>query len=117
MKEPKLKSILSDFKIDNSSFIARVILVKSELRGSAEFTNQVWEPGHVPVNKYFDRNPRQSYRFIKDDKVLLMTSIGCDTGRIIYYACEIIDEVPTNNWWYFQHENPFEDCETLMEAS
>ena len=117
MEESKLNEILLDFKKDNLSFKAKVISIKSEVRGSTMFTDQVWSPSHVPVNKLFERNPKQSYRFIEKDEILLMSSIGCDTGRTIYYACEIINGLPNNNWWYFKYDHPFEECETLIEVS
>lgn len=116
MEEFKLNEILKEFKKDSEDFKAKVITINEDLRGNAKFTNQVWEGTHVPVNKLFDRGSDIPYRFVDKDILLIMETRGARTGRPIYYACEVINNIPSNNWWYFDTKSIFKDCETLMEA-
>lgn len=113
MEPSKLQEVFSNFNEYSTKFDAVLLSIKNEMRGTAEFTMSTFDNG-IPVNKTFSRNPKQWYRFMPNDNILLMSCKSADSDETIYYACEVIKGEPTYHWWYFGTMNLFKDCEKLL---
>lgn len=107
MKQTLFDEIVSEWRKDYPAAKVTILTLENDLRGSAKITKEIWEGTHVPVFKIFDRNPEMPYRFIKGDKIIVIEGLGVSTHLPIYYSCEIVNGVPTDEWWYHSTNNVF----------